>query len=235
MEASIHRFDIWGGRIPLKLSKQDTEESVQSAMLLLGHIIRRRKHLRTGTVAPRRRLDGVGSVHTGINSTVHMGRAQRSRRTQTFSVAVLNRKAVEKMAEQRLIDANTFAEAWNQDSQIGKTMRAVIAEQPTIDPETLAVVRQLREELARVTAERDAAVEQLHGVDCRGGDLHVHGLRGFSLQLDDRGTVKCQSKTTRQRCRRRSPWQKSWARWLSTAQRAYNRTMMQAGLFQSLL
>lgn len=28
---------------------------------------------------------------------------------------------------------------------------------PTIDPETLPIVRQLREELARVTAERDAA------------------------------------------------------------------------------
>lgn len=36
-------------------------------------------------------------------------------------------------------------------------------EAPTIDPETLTVVRRLREELARVTAERDAAVEQLHG------------------------------------------------------------------------
>lgn len=57
--------------------------------------------------------------------------------------------------EQRLIDANTFAEAWNPDSQIGKTMRAVIAEQPTIDPETIPLVGQLREELARVTAERD--------------------------------------------------------------------------------
>lgn len=67
------------------------------------------------------------------------------------------------MAEQRLIDANTFAEAWNQDSQIGKTMRAVIAEQPTIDPETIPLARQLREELAKVTAERDAAVEQLRG------------------------------------------------------------------------
>lgn len=62
MEASIRRFDIWGGRITLKLSNQDTEASVQSAMLLLGHIIRRRKHLRTGTVAPRRRLDGVRSA-----------------------------------------------------------------------------------------------------------------------------------------------------------------------------
>ena len=33
---------------------------------------------------------------------------------------------------------------------------------PTIDPETLPIVRQLREELARVTAERDAAVSDLH-------------------------------------------------------------------------
>ena len=30
--------------------------------------------------------------------------------------------------------------------------------QPTIDPETLPIVRQLREELAKVTAERDAAL-----------------------------------------------------------------------------
>lgn len=32
----------------------------------------------------------------------------------------------------------------------------------TIDPEALPIVRQLREELARVTAERDAAVSDLH-------------------------------------------------------------------------
>ena len=32
-------------------------------------------------------------------------------------------------------------------------------EAPTIDPETLPLVRQLREELARVTAEREAAVK----------------------------------------------------------------------------
>lgn len=85
------------------------------------------------------------------------------------------------MAEQRLIDANTFAEAWNQDSQIGKTMRAVIAEQPTIDPETIPLVRQLREELARekrlcddlqkviaITAnERDAALDRVrHYAGC---------------------------------------------------------------------
>lgn len=32
-------------------------------------------------------------------------------------------------------------------------------EAPTIDPETLPLVRQLREELARVTAERDSAIK----------------------------------------------------------------------------
>lgn len=37
-------------------------------------------------------------------------------------------------------------------------------EAPTIDPETLPLVRQLREELARVTAERDAAVKGLETV-----------------------------------------------------------------------
>lgn len=34
-------------------------------------------------------------------------------------------------------------------------------EAPTIDPETLPIVRQLREELAEATAEREAAVEGL--------------------------------------------------------------------------
>ncbi len=41
-------------------------------------------------------------------------------------------------------------------------------EAPTIDPETIPVVRQLREELARMTAERDAAVKDLEtamGID----------------------------------------------------------------------
>lgn len=36
-------------------------------------------------------------------------------------------------------------------------------EAPTINPENLPIVWELREELARVTAERDAAVEQLRG------------------------------------------------------------------------
>ena len=41
-----------------------------------------------------------------------------------------------------------------------------IDDAPTIDPETFPIVRRLREELARVTAERDAAVEQLSELEC---------------------------------------------------------------------
>lgn len=40
-------------------------------------------------------------------------------------------------------------------------VKAEIDDAPTIDPETLPIVRQLRAELARVTAERDAAVQDL--------------------------------------------------------------------------
>lgn len=75
------------------------------------------------------------------------------------------------MAEQRLIDANNlgvgkanpdaferkeYAYGWN------NALQAVTYGAPTIDPETLPIVRQLREELARVTAERDAAIKDLY-------------------------------------------------------------------------
>lgn len=72
--------------------------------------------------------------------------------------------------EHRLIDANNlgvgkanpdifvceeYAHGWN------NALQAVVDAAPTIDPESLPVVRQLREELARVTAERDAAIKDL--------------------------------------------------------------------------
>ena len=44
----------------------------------------------------------------------------------------------------RLIDADSFRSGWNSDSVIGATMLSVIDEQPTIDPETLPIVRQLK-------------------------------------------------------------------------------------------
>lgn len=75
------------------------------------------------------------------------------------------------MAEQRLIDSNLdvskYVETWTCNcSDYGvQNVMAVddISTLPEIDPETLPIVRQLREELAKVTAERDALLKELAG------------------------------------------------------------------------
>lgn len=66
------------------------------------------------------------------------------------------------MAEQRLIDANALREDWLENGENEyvydtNSFLSSIDDAPTIDPETIPIVRQLRAELARVTAERDAA------------------------------------------------------------------------------
>lgn len=92
------------------------------------------------------------------------------RRSQTNFATILNRKAVNEM---RLID---YDKAWTELVYAHEPYAAdLIQMMPTIDPETLPIVRQLREELARVTAERDAVyclpvkpgdkVYQQNGVD----------------------------------------------------------------------
>lgn len=44
----------------------------------------------------------------------------------------------------RLIDADSLRSGLNSDSVIGAAMQSAIDEQPTIDPETLPIVRQLK-------------------------------------------------------------------------------------------
>ena len=92
----------------------------------------------------------------------------------------------DELAEMRLIDANKF-EAFQveppkgySDEQLeayaaGATLvLEKIDASPTIDPGSLPVVRELQEQLAKVTAERDAAVEALslrpHKSTCKHGD-----------------------------------------------------------------
>lgn len=76
------------------------------------------------------------------------------------------------MAEQRLIDANELygvESLLNTDIVKNSKEASYIISQvlhdiqtiPTIDPETLPIVRQLREELEKVTAERDAAIKTI--------------------------------------------------------------------------
>ena len=116
---------------------------------------------------------------------------------QMIFVASLNRKAVKKMAEQRLIDANALREDWLENGENEyiydtNSFLSSIDNTPTIDPETLPIVRELRkkvkdlndgletlskivksayeqrddfmERLERVTAERDAAVSDLENI-----------------------------------------------------------------------
>lgn len=60
------------------------------------------------------------------------------------------------MSEQRLIDVHDVYEIIGQTG-IARVHVADIDQIKRIDPETLSIVRQLREQLARVTAERDEA------------------------------------------------------------------------------
>ena len=82
------------------------------------------------------------------------------------------------MTEQRLIDANELRgieSLLNTDVIRGSKEASWLISQvlhdidamPAIDPETLPIVKQLREELTKVTAERDAAVHDLEEInDC---------------------------------------------------------------------
>lgn len=94
------------------------------------------------------------------------------------------------MAEQRLIDANMLREKLfsyypcinentHKSNYMGETlMDYEVADMiedcmdnaPTIDPETIPVVRQLREELARMTEERDALLPRKGYLSAEAGD-----------------------------------------------------------------
>ena len=76
------------------------------------------------------------------------------------------------MAKQRLIDGNELygtesllnTDIIRNSKEASWLMSQVlydIQSTPTIDPETLPIVRQLREELERVTEERDAAISDI--------------------------------------------------------------------------
>ena len=93
------------------------------------------------------------------------------------------------MAYQSEFYPNYFAIGWN------SALKAVTEISPTIDPETLPIVRQLREELERVTAERDAAIKELNGVSSLVDDLaefvdrEIHPVVDYNLYLDLRENV----------------------------------------------
>ena len=74
-------------------------------------------------------------------------------------------------------------------SAVWSNAATMAREAPTIDPETLPIVRQLREELARVTAERDAAVKDFEQAitiyrDVEGWDILCRFCNGKSCRND---------------------------------------------------
>lgn len=97
------------------------------------------------------------------------------------------------MTEQRLIDANKilYHQAWESGSMEpaneGVALMSEVQAMPTIDPEALPIVRQLREELERVTAERDAAIKELDEVTSEVDDLadfvdrEIHPVIDYNL------------------------------------------------------
>lgn len=82
-----------------------------------------------------------------------------------YSAAKLIRKAMNETGEyidrQKLIDDFRTEGACFVYGDCVPGIISRIRAQPVIDPETLPIVRQLREELARVTAERDAAIKDI--------------------------------------------------------------------------
>ena len=123
------------------------------------------KRWKIGTPAQRRRLVDVMIVITDTK--------MRTMNTNVefiicalmiiFIVKILSQRSVKKM---RLIDADALL-----DKQEALYMKRhilfhgvtayTIESSPTIDPENLPIVRQLREELERVTKERNAAIKDL--------------------------------------------------------------------------
>lgn len=114
-------------------------------------------------------------------------------------------KAVKKMSEQRLIDANAVEVGFEElcqspyfkndvnakngaETLMDLCVRTDSHKPNTIDPETLPIVRQLRDDLARVTAERDAAVECI-ATNCR----YIEDTeRGPYCVLDDEPCCRCE-------------------------------------------
>ena len=117
--------------------------------------------------------------------------------------------------KQRLIDANALLQYMSDmEVQTGKKcctqavkscieefFPQVVFDQPTIDPETLPVVRELREKLERVTMERDAAV-----ADC------------FKF-IDSKGVVNALEKTKKGEVHTRAIWFLEWEDWIGLLRR----------------
>lgn len=101
------------------------------------------------------------------------------------------------MAEQRLIDANEVYEIIGQTG-VARVHVTDIDQIKRIDPETLPIVRELREKLERVTAEMDAAMKDIEQAitiyrDVEGWDILCRFCNGKSCLNDGECNPKWRS------------------------------------------
>lgn len=88
-----------------------------------------------------------------------------------------------------IFERKDYAYGWN------NALQAVKEAAPTIDQESLPVVQELREKLAQVTAQRDAAIEELGGVLAMADvltdfvDDEIHPVVSYDLYLSLRDNV----------------------------------------------
>ena len=84
---------------------------------------------------------------------------------------------------ERLLDTDVVRKSKTASWLLDQVLHDIQA-MPTIDHDTIPIVRQLREELARVTAERDAAVSDLENImaynsdtcqSCKNNQCYVRG------------------------------------------------------------
>lgn len=119
------------------------------------------------------------------------------------------------MGEQRLVDVNNlgvgkvnpdafeckdYAYGWN------NALQAVIEAAPTIDPETLPVVKELRKQLARIMAERDAAVGALAKAKSCEACAHAGVFAAGACETADYECAACPAACTCRDCRDGSRW-----------------------------
>lgn len=129
----------------------------------------------------------------------------------------------------RLIDADYIVEvaeraydAWNlamatQDTNRGinkilkrqelcKAVKDVADDAPIIDPETLPIVKELREQLAGITAERDAAVEALAKARSCEACAHAGEVSSGACETADYECAACAAVCVCKDCREGSLW-----------------------------
>lgn len=99
------------------------------------------------------------------------------------------------LSDQLIKETGAFSKGVNKGLNIARSAIHNADAVKPIDPETLPIVRQLRADLARVTAERDAALRELRSIQTHTRSLRdyvdneIHPVVDYSIYLNLREAV----------------------------------------------